>query len=211
MVIIDAMKSPSTTTSTYSAFRGHTQIASGRLEEVATVIHALLETGDSTLVLVFDDQDGRQIDFDLRGSIEDVARRYGSESQDEVSNGPTPRRRPGRPKLGVVGREVTLLPRHWAWLQTQRGGPSATLRRMVDEARAVGGDRDQQRRAQDAINRFISATAGNLAGFEEANRALYRGDRQRFELECARWPLDIRRYIEHWAVVAFGTMASPIS
>jgi hypothetical protein len=211
MVIIFTMEKPSTPPSTYSAFRGHAQIASGRLEEVATVIHALLEQADSTLVLVFDDQDGRQIDFDLSGSMEDVARRYGSESHDEVRNGPTPRRRPGRPKLGVVGREVTLLPRHWAWLQTQRGGPSATLRRMVDEARAAGGDRDQQRRAQDAINRFISATAGNLAGFEEANRALYRGDRQRFELECARWPLDIRRYIEHWSVVAFGTRASPIS
>lgn len=205
------MEELSTTPSTYSAFRGHTEIASGRLEEVASAIHTLLEQGDSTLVVVFDDLDGRQVDFDLSGSMEDVARRYGSESHDEVRNGPTPRRRPGRPKLGVVGREVTLLPRHWVWLQTQRGGPSATLRRLVDEARSVGGDREQQRRAQDAINRFISAIAGNLAGFEEANRALYRGDRQRFELECAGWPLDIRRYIEHWAVVAFGTMASHIS
>ena len=205
------MEKSSTTPSTYSAFRRHTQIASGRLEAVAPAIHALLERGDSTLVLVFDDLDGRQIDFDLSGSMEDVARRYGSESHDAVRNGPTPRRRPGRPKLGVVGREVTLLPRHWAWLQTQRGGPSATLRRLVDDARAAGGDRDQQRRAQDAINRFISATAGNLTGFEEANRALYRGDRQRFESECADWPLDFRRYIEHWAAVAFGTLSRHIS
>jgi len=193
------------TTTSYSAFRGHVLVASGHLKGVATAIRALLEEGDPTLVLIFDDLNGRQIDIDLGGSADDVARRYGGDSQDEAT-GPPRRRRPGRPKLGVVGREVTLLPRHWAWLQSQRGGPSATLRRLVDEARTEGADQDRMRQAQDAINRFISATAGNLAGFEEANRALYRGDRQRFDIECSRWPPDIRRYVEHWAVDAFGIM-----
>ena len=107
----------------------------------------------------------------------------------------------------MVGREVTLLPRHWVCLQSQRGGSSATLRRSVDEARTMGGDQDRMRQAQDAINRFLSATAGNLAGFEEANPALYRGDRQRFDMECGRWPLDIRRYVEHWVFAASGNIA----
>ncbi len=200
----------SSTTTTFSAFRGHIQIVSGQLNEVATTIRVLLDEGDSTLILIFDDLTGQQIDVDLGGSIEEVANRYAAEPG-SGGNDPVGRRGPGRPKLGVVGREVTLLPRHWAWLQTQRGGPSATLRRLVDEARNADGDRDRMRQAQDAINRFISATAGNLAGFEEANRALYRGDRQRFEVESAGWPTDIRRYIERWSVVAFGNIASEIS
>ena len=192
----------------HTAFRGHAQLASGELKDLAMAIRALSDAGDSSLILIFDDSSGRQIDIDLRGSTEDVARRFGGEPGASTEGAPR-RRGPGRPKLGVVGREVTLLPRHWAWLQTQRGGPSATLRRLVDEARAVAGDRDQMRRAQDAINRFISATAGDLPGFEEANRALYRGDRKRFDAESARWPPDIRRYVEHWAVTAFGTMIDP--
>ena len=197
---------PSPTPNTFSAFRADVQVAAGVLHEVATSIRVLLDRGDSTLILIFDDLTGHQIDVDLRGSIEEVAIRYGAEGRLDPTEPERPRRR-GRPKLGVVGREVTLLPRHWAWLQTQRGGPSASLRRLVDEARALDGDRDRLRLAQDAINRFISATAGNFPGFEEANRALYRGDRERFEVECAGWPLDIRRYIEHWAPDAFGNMA----
>ena len=188
---------------TYGAFAGHVQIAAGELQDVAVAIRAYSEHEDAGLVLIFSDLDGRQMDIDLTGSIDDVARRFGisTPEKDAITN---VRRGPGRPKLGVVGREVTLLPRHWTWLQTQRGGPSATLRRLVDEARAATGDRDRMRQAQDAINRFISATAGNLPGFEEVTRALYRGERDRFDLEIADWPLDIRRYIEHWAVAAFG-------
>jgi hypothetical protein len=204
------METTQAPTTTFSAFRGHAQIASGSIIDVAMAIRALHEQGDATLILIFDDLNGRQIEFDFSGSMDDVARRYGGVSTGTTDN-PTLRRKPGRPKLGVVGREITLLPRHWAWLETQRGGPSATLRRLVDQARAASGDRDRIREAQDAINRFISATAGNLSGFEEATRALYRGDRQRFDVECARWPTDIRHYVEHWAVAAFGILSDPVS
>lgn len=197
-----AMKNEASTSTTYTAFRGHAQIASGSLKDVAMSLRTIADSGDSSLVLIFDDAKGGQIDIDLGGSMEEVARRFGGEVGDPLTDS-TRRRGPGRPKLGVVGREVTLLPRHWAWLQTQRGGPSATLRRLVDEARSISGDRDELRQAQDAINRFISATAGDLPGFEEANRALYRGDRDRFEKKSRRWPPDLRRYIEHWAGSAF--------
>ena len=197
-----SMKNEASTSTTYTAFRGHVQIAGGPLKDVAMSLRTIADSGDSSLVLIFDDAKGGQIDIDLAGSLEEVARRFGGEVGDPQADS-TRRRGPGRPKLGVVGREVTLLPRHWGWLQTQRGGPSATLRRLVDEARAISGDRDEVRQAQDAINRFISAIAGDLPGFEEANRALYRGDRDRFGNEIRRWPPDLRRYIEHWTESAF--------
>jgi hypothetical protein len=182
----------------YSAFRGHRRVAAGSRREVALALHALAEI-DPSLVLIFDDHDGRQLDLDLRGSAEQVSQRFPVPAEE----GAAPRGR-GRPRLGVVGREVTLLPRHWDWLQRQRGGPSATLRRLVDEARATHADRDRAREAQDAINRFISAVAGDLPGFEEANRALYGGDRARFEGEIARWPADVKTHLERWADAAFA-------
>ncbi len=196
MVIIERMTE---TERRLSAFRGHTRVATGPIAEVALALHELSAT-DPSLVLVFDDGDGRQLDLDLRGSREEVAARFaGSPTPADA----TPRGR-GRPKLGVVGREVTLLPRHWEWLGRQRGGPSATLRRLVDEARAAHADRDRARDAQDAINRFMSAVAGDLAGFEEATRALYGGDRVRFEGEIAGWPADVRSHLGRWVDAAFA-------
>jgi hypothetical protein len=197
------MESRTSDTPGFTAFRDHAQMATGGLFELATTLRA---TGDAAGILVFDDGDGRQVDIDPSGSDEDLARRFGPASSETGRATP---RRPGRPKLGVVGREVTLLPRHWAWLRTQRGGPSATLRRLVDEARANHGDHDRVRHAQDSINRFVSAIAGNLPGFEEATRALYRSDRDRFEIEISGWPGDLRRYIEHWSASAFGSIQDP--
>ncbi len=183
----------------YAAFRGQSRVAAGTLKEVAIAIRRQLDQGDESLVLLFDQEDGRQLDVDLNGSVADVERRFAAESPQPAA---APRGR-GRPKLGVIGREVTLLPRHWDWLQSQRGGPSATLRRLVDEARTANRGRDRVRQSQDAINRFISAVAGDLPGFEEANRALYRGERQRFEQEIAHWPADVRTQIATWVAEAF--------
>jgi hypothetical protein len=109
-------------------------------------------------------------------------------------NEPSAPRGPGRPKLGVVAREVTLLPRHWEWLNAQRGGASVALRKVVDEARRASGDRDRERAARDAAYRFMSAMAGDRRGFEEASRALFAGDRPRFEQHTVAWPEDIRTY-----------------
>jgi hypothetical protein len=101
----------------------------------------------------------------------------------------------GRPRLGVVAREVTLLPRHWEWLNAQPGGASVALRKLVDDARRSSGDRDRQRAARDAAYHFMSAMAGNLPHFEEASRALFADDRRRFTGQIATWPADIRDHV----------------
>src|SRR5262249_44105045 len=109
----------------------------------------------------------------------------------------------GRPKLGVVAREVTLLPRHWDWLGAQPGGASVGLRRLVDSARHARESRERVRAAQEAAHRFMNALAGNLPNYEEALRALYAGERNRFETAYAAWPEDVREYTRELAQAAF--------
>ena len=128
---------------------------------------------DAQPVFVFDDSTGERLDLDLR---EGAAGRAESTAADEHAT-----RGVGRPKLGVVAREVTLLPRHWDWLSRQPGGASVALRRLIDEARRVHADRDAQRASREATYRFMTAIAGDLPGFEEAARALFAGERARFD------------------------------
>jgi uncharacterized protein len=178
----------------YTAFAGACRVAAGTLAEVA---RAAYERAGADIVLVFDDATGRLVDLDLRGTGAEVAERYSVHE----SEGPRAR---GRPKLGVVGKEVTLLPRHWAWLGAQRGGASATLRRLVDSARQEFAAADGVRLAQDAAYRFMSATAGDEPGFEEATRALFAGDAARFSSESEAWPPDVREYVLSLAAPAFS-------
>lgn len=166
-----------------TAFAGFSILARGPLAEVAQAI----AVRGAAAVLVFDDATGRVIDLDLRGGPQALAARLEAPADER------PRGR-GRPRLGVVAREVTLLPRHWAWLGAQPGGASAALRRLVDEARRADGGRTERRAAQDAAYRFMAAMAGDLPGFEEAVRALYAGDAARLEERIAGWPEDVRRY-----------------
>lgn len=178
---------------------------SGPLAEVALAVKAASERGCSEPLLTFDDATGRVIDFDLRGSKADVierlsrpapsgqSTRHRAAAPEEAEKLEETRGR-GRPKLGVIGREVTLLPRHWEWLAQQPGGASVALRRLVDEARRNGGAAQRTREAQERAYHFMSAMAGNLPGFEEATRALFAGDRARFEQQAAGWPGDIRAY-----------------
>ncbi len=167
----------------HTAFLGNRQIAHGSLGEVAVAVkHANADVP----VLIFDDVAGRQLDVDTRGSDEEIQARYAPP--------PAPPRGRGRPKLGVVPHEVTLLPRHWDWLNKQKGGASVTLRRLVDEARRAGGDTHLVKAAHEAASHFMSAIAGNLTNFEEATRALFANDRTRFEQLIAGWPPDIRAY-----------------
>lgn len=178
----------------FVAFHGHRRIARGDLETVALAVYDATR-GDAAGVLAFDATDGRQVDVDLRGDREGVGRwarawlaREGAAADDAV---PEPPRGRGRPRLGVVSREVTLLPRHWAWLAAQGGNVSATLRRLVDQARRVDDDRARVRASQDAAFRFMSAVGGDLPGFEEAVRALYAGDAPGFRTRVAAWPPDV--------------------
>ncbi len=183
---------PRTRNPLYTAFVGDTRVASGDLRSVARAAKTLIDADPRTRVSVFDDATGRMVDLDLRGTQLEVDQRLENDTSAAVDVPPTTAKRgPGRPRLGVVSGEVTLLPRHWAWLRAQRGSASATLRRLVDEARRTQEGRHVVRRAQDAAYRFMSATVGDEPGFEEAVRALYRGDQAGFESAAVAWPHDL--------------------
>ncbi|WP_042265596.1 DUF2239 family protein [Paraburkholderia heleia] len=200
-----------------TAFAGTRLIARGAPLQVALAVKAELERAgneNGATVLVFDDHDARPVEFDLRGTAKDIearivaqASRAASAAAPNVIDDPVtddaPRAR-GRPKLGVVAREVTLLPRHWDWLGAQPGGASVVLRRLVDAARHAGEARERMRAAQEAAHRFMTALAGNLPDYEEALRALYAGERSRFEAANAPWPEDVRDYARELAESAFA-------
>lgn len=178
---------------TVTAFAGERLLVSGSPLEAASSIKAALKRGEPETILAFDDRTGRQVDFDLRGSDEEIAARLSP--QPEITEGT----RRGRPKLGVVAREVTLLPRHWEWLAEQPGGASVTLRKLVDAARQSVGPQGSMRQAQEAADRFMSVMLGNQPGYEEASRALYAGDKSRFTALTEQWPHDLRDYARRLA------------
>ncbi len=174
----------------YTAFAGERRIVSGPLEEMLRKTWRRLHAGDGETVLIFEDETGRQVDFDFRGSADEVVARA------ESARAAKPQATRGRPKLGVVPREVTLLPRHWEWLEQQPNGISAALRRLVDEARRREPEKERALRARDAASRFMTAMAGNRPGYEEATRALFAGDRARLTSLVRSWPHDIRAHVE---------------
>lgn len=191
-----------------TAFAESKRIASGDPKEVAASCKKLIDAGDIWRALIFDDATAELVEMDFRGSMQDVLGRLTGDAAESGAGDadlvavPAPRA-PGRPKLGVVGREVTLLPRHWEWLNAQPGGASVALRKLVEQARRVNKTKDCIRRSQEVAYRFMSAMAGNEPGFEEALRALFASDRQRFEEQTESWPLDVRNYIETLAMEAF--------
>jgi hypothetical protein len=192
----------------FSAFAGPKLLASGPLAEVAIAIK--IATGAiADPIVIFDNATGKSLDIDLRGSHREVVARLPQPSMVEPeTDAPAEPRGRGRPKLGVVAREVTLLPRHWDWLGAQPGGASVALRKLVEDARRANGDRDRQRAARDAAYHFMSTMAGDLPGFEEASRALFADDRRRFAELIADWPVDIR---DHIVKLAFRDLAEPTS
>lgn len=160
-------------------------MASGSLLDVLPVLKKRFDEASGEIVLVLEDRSGRQVDFDLRGSLEDVLARYRTKAAGV-----------GRPKLGVVSREVTLLPRHWEWLDAQPSGASATIRRLVEKARKHDPAAERLSEAIEATGRFLTTMAGNLPGFEEAMRALYRHDWPNFRTLIAPWPGDVQSHAE---------------
>jgi len=172
--------------STYSAFAGEELISSGNLNTMLADVKAAFDRDPSTLFLIFEDETGRQVDFDLRGSLEQVQARAVPRP---------PKTGPGRPKLGVTSREISLLPRHWAWLEQQPSGASAALRRLIDDARKLDPDEQRTRQAKEALVRIMSAIAGNLPGYESACRSLYTDDRTEFAELVRNWPKDIHAYL----------------
>lgn len=166
----------------YVAFLGSRQVAAGTLREVLPILKQRFDRDRSDMVLVFQVDTGRQLDFDLRGTLDDVLARAI----------PEPSKGPGRPRLGVVSREVSLLPQHWEWLEAQPAGASAALRRLVEGAIKQQPGKERARRLREAVSRFLTSIAGDRPNYEEACRALFAGDSARFATLIDRWPKDIR-------------------
>ncbi len=179
---------------TYAAFLGTSLLASGTRAEVLAELKSRFDQDRGALFLVFEDQTGKQVDFDLRGMLAEVLARYE----------PAPTRvGPGRPKFGVVAREVSLLPRHWEWLEQQPSGASAAIRKLVDDARKREPGEQQTRFAIGAASRFLSAMAGNLPRYEEACRALYARQPDRLDDLIQEWPCDIRLHVQRLVRIVF--------
>ncbi|MBN2224706.1 MAG: DUF2239 family protein [Deltaproteobacteria bacterium] len=188
---------------TFTAFAGHELIASGDIETAIRTAKEQIDGGRQDPVIFFDDRTGRQIDFDLRGTPEEALARLASHPEFAGAEAAAqPKSGPGRPNLGVVCREVSLLPRHWEWLAAQSGTASATIRRLVDEDRKRNGGKERARIARDAAGTFMWTMGGNLPGFEEASRALFAGDYGRLEGLVGRWPRDIREHLARLAAEA---------
>ncbi|KWZ35885.1 DUF2239 family protein [Burkholderia anthina] len=203
----------STLLPSYTAFDGHRRLASGTLATVALAARQAAGDATSGTILIFDDATGRSIDLDLRGTADDVRARYAVPSGgasgasggagEPAGAGAGEQRGRGRPKLGVVSREVTLLPRHWEWLGAQPGGASVALRKLVEDARRTHAAADRRRDAQARAYHFMSAMAGDLPGFEEAARALYANDPAQLAELIAGWPDDVR---DHALALARGDL-----
>jgi len=187
-------------TSRYTAFAGDRLLACGAYADIAQALASLDEQEQP--VLVFDDATGAPVDAPPRPEHAALLARMGVDgagASDPANSRAARRPSPGRPRLGVVAREVTLLPRHWDWLSAQPGGASAALRRLVDQARKAGESADDRRRAIERCYKFMNAIAGHRPGFEEATRALFAGERERFETLIAAWPTDVAAHARRLA------------
>jgi hypothetical protein len=188
------------------AFDGDHCIASGNIVDVAAQVKQTLSAQPQSQVLLFDLESSRHVEIDFRGSVADVTARLKTSLSPESAP-----RGPGRPKLGVVAREVTLLPRHWEWLAAQPGGASVTLRKLIEDTRRKTSAKDDARERQESVHRFLSAMAGDKPHYEDVLRALYASDGARFHALIADWPLDVRRHVERLASELFQEMAEKAS
>ena len=181
-----------------TAFAGPHKVATGTLHAVAQTLKELLTRDPGAQILIFDDTSGSQVDLNLHGSLADVLQRLPREAAPTPApqeDAPLPARTPGRPKLGVVAREITLLPRHWEWLATQPGGASVALRKLVEHAQRSNKAHDEQRQAREAAYKVMNALAGDAPGFEEASRALFAGKQPAFLACVQEWPTDVREHV----------------
>lgn len=187
---------------TFTTFDGHRRIATGAWRENALALKRAVERGSLSAVLMFDDSTGRTVEVDTRGTDEECCARLEARfpsaesalADMPVEEAAQPRGR-GRPRLGVVAREITLLPRHWEWLDAQPGGSSVALRKLVEEARRQSSEKDQVRKAHERAYQFMVTLAGDLPGFEEASRALFANDMMRLKTLIALWPGDIGDHV----------------
>ena len=193
------------------AFAGSKRVARGTPREVAPLVQAHAQACPDAPVLIFDTHTSQLAELDLRGSSAAVLGRLPAQTSHPapaaVAQESNASRGPGRPKLGVVAREVTLLPRHWEWLASQPGGASVALRKLVEQAKRANTEGDRAREARDAAYRFMHAMAGNEPGFEAASRALFANDAAGVCAGLARWPRDVRAHALALAAQALPELA----
>lgn len=201
-----------------TAFEGSRRIASGSLKDVALATKPVVDGWASSIspppILIFEDASSEVIELDWRGTLADVEARLNAldpvmtaamppepaEAPPVMADAP---RGPGRPKLGVSAREVTLLPRHWEWLARQPGGSSVALRKLVETARLASETKDRVRHCGAVVYKFMSTMAGHEPGFEEASRALFAADAAGFAQRIAAWPADVQTHLKKIAADAF--------
>ena len=194
-----------------TAFADQRLLAAGELRHVALKAKQAFDAAPGSAVRVFDDCDGSLLELPLDQAMPDLLQQLAAgvaaaATEDEADNAQpadAPRGR-GRPRLGVVAREVTLLPRQWRWLAAQPGGASVALRRLVDAARRAGAGGDRVRAAQEAAYRFATAMVGDAPGYVPAMRALFAGDAGGFEQAAAAWPPDVREHAAWLARAAWS-------
>ncbi len=200
------MPTTTSTAITWIAFAGRRHLATGDPRTVATAVKLRFDADPNVSVSVFDSVSSQTVELDLRGTLAAVGKRLptplaqpappvSTDASTPHEMPPETPRGPGRPRLGVVAREVTLLPRHWEWLATQSGGASVALRKLVERAQRASAESDRLRAAAESAYRFMHALAGDEAGFEEASRALFAGDLEQLRIRVARWPRDIRVHL----------------
>ncbi|MBN8801581.1 MAG: DUF2239 family protein [Stenotrophomonas acidaminiphila] len=177
-------------------FEGRRLLVRGELRDVVREAVARAGTGaDGRPLLLLDDRSGQSVDLDLRGDVAQVLERLRARFPPADAAGVPATRERGRPRLGVVAREVTLLPRHWEWLAAQPGGASAALRRLVEQARRADDGAGDLRQRREAQYQAMLALAGDLPGFEEASRALFAGDTAALAMHFRQWPGDVGNYL----------------
>ncbi len=180
------------------AFEHHRRLARGEPAGVIAAVQLHLAAQPEALPLVLDAVTSERIELDWRTPAAQLLAQLppapATDEPDEAPGGEAPRG-PGRPKLGVTAREVTLLPRHWDWLARQPGGASVALRKLVQSAMRDGGSAEAQRRATEAAYRFMSIVCGDLPQYEEVSRALFAGDLARVEALAADWPTDVAAHL----------------
>ena len=189
----------------YIAFEDSTRIATGDLQQVAMKVKETMDLQPAAAVLVFNSETSEVVELDLRGTLKDVLRKLTPTEKNDAKSGEQPPQGRGRPKLGVVAREVTLLPRHWDWLNRQSGGASVALRKLVEEALRTHSKKDQVETGRAYAYRFMSVMAGDLPGFEEAARALFSGNELQFNAMVASWPADVQGHAKELAAATFTT------
>ena len=187
---------------TLTAFQNEHMLTTGQTWEVAIALKAAMKVDRESEFLCFDDQSGAFIDLDLSGSYEDIIARYKPAEPKQQKN---KHAKAGRPNLGVVSKEVTLLPRHWEWLNQQESSASATLRKLVETAIKLNSHEELARQAKAKTDRFMIAMLGDEINYENAARALYRGDEVQFRDLIRRWPADLRHHVMRLSAPVFQT------